>query len=100
VSLFLPAFPDAGGLLFVAIYADFIMAVNKEQTGHGGFQTLLRKMKDQYSEQSEEFYLDKEDIERLHRYAYEYGRGGFQDRIQRLLVKLNIIKEDLIKILG
>jgi hypothetical protein len=30
VSLFLPAFPDAGGLLFVAIYADFIMAVNKE----------------------------------------------------------------------
>lgn len=28
MSLFLPAFPDAGGLLFVAIYADFIMAVN------------------------------------------------------------------------
>jgi HK97 family phage major capsid protein len=28
VSLFLPAFPNAGGLFFVAIYDDFIMAVN------------------------------------------------------------------------
>jgi hypothetical protein len=28
VSLFLPAFPYAGGLIFVAIYDDFIMAVN------------------------------------------------------------------------
>ena len=47
----------------------------------------------------EELHLDKGDIERLYRYAMEYGEGGFQDRIQALLKKLEIIKDDLHKIL-
>lgn len=87
-------------IVIYGIKLEDIQPILEEQTGQGGFQTLLRKMKDQYSEQREEFYLDREDIERLYRYAYEYGRGGFQDRIQVLLEKLNVIKEDLIKILG
>lgn len=87
-------------IVIYGIKLEDIQPILEEQTGQGGFQTLLRKMKDQYSEQREEFFLDKDDIERLYRYAYEYGRGGFQDRIQVLLEKLNMIKEDLIKILG
>ncbi len=87
-------------IVIYGIKLEDIQPILEEQTGQGGFQTLLRKMKDQYSEQREEFYLDREDIERLYRYAYEYGRGGFQDRIQVLLEKLNMIKEDLNKILG
>ncbi len=34
-----------------------IQPILEEQTGHGGFQTFIRKMKDQYSKQREEFIL-------------------------------------------
>lgn len=76
-----------------------IQPILEEQVGQGGFQALLRKIKTQYSERRAELQLDKEDIERLYRYAKKYGRGGFQDRIQPLLEKLNIIKMDLLRIL-
>ena len=87
-------------IVIYGIKLEDIQPILEEQAGQGGFQTLLRKMKKQYSAQHETLFLDKEDIERLYRYAHEYGRGGFQDRIQVLLVRFNMIKEDLIKILG
>lgn len=76
-----------------------IHSILKAQVGQGGFQTLLRKIKGQYSEQREELKLDRVDIERLFRYAKDYGGGGFQDRILVLIDKLNIIKDDLLKFL-
>ena len=54
-------------IVIYGIKLEDIQPILEEQTGQGGFQTLLRKMKDQYSEQREEFYLDREDIERLYR---------------------------------
>ena len=87
-------------LTLYGIKPEDIQNILKEQTGQGGFQNLLRKIKSQYSVQRNELWIDKEDIVRLCRYAKEYGQGGFQDRIQVLLEKLNIIKDDLREILG
>ena len=77
-----------------------IEPVLQRQVGQGGFQSLMLKLQAQYSEQREELVLEQSDIERLHRYASGYGRGGFQDRMQILLDKLNIIKDDIANILG
>ena len=67
MSLFLPAFPDAGGLLFVAIYADFIMAVNNTgirpsealslQDKHFDFKRLLITITAETSKTKEERIL-------------------------------------------
>lgn len=84
-------------IVFYGIKPEDIKSILKNQAGRGGFQTLIIKIRSQYSEQREELHLDKADIERLYRYAKEYGEGGFQDRIQVLLERLNIIKGDLLK---
>lgn len=87
-------------IVIYGIRPEDIKPILKEQAGRGGFQTLIRKIKGQYSEQREELHLDKGDIERLYRYAMGYGEGGFQDRIQVLLKRLNSIKDDLIEFFG
>lgn len=76
-----------------------IQPVLEKQIGEGGFQVLLRRMKNQYSEQSRELYLDKKDIECLYRYAHQYGSGGFQNKIQILLEKIKMVNEDLTRII-
>jgi hypothetical protein len=46
--------------------------------GRGGFQHLLRKLRTQVD--GDQLTVDQRDIERLRRYSYSYGPGGFQDR--------------------
>jgi hypothetical protein len=47
-------------------------------SGKGGFQSLLRKLQRQIEGVVLTVY--PEDVERLIRYSFEYGRGGFQER--------------------
>ena len=46
--------------------------------GKGGFQTLLRKLRGQLN--GDWVLVTPEDAERLSRYSYAYGGGGFQRR--------------------
>lgn len=47
--------------------------------GQGGFQTLLRRIARQISPDCI-LEISEGDLERLIRYSFEYGQGGFQER--------------------
>jgi hypothetical protein len=46
--------------------------------GQGGFQQLLRKLQSQLN--GSILTINADDAEKLERYSYSYGLGGFQDR--------------------
>lgn len=46
--------------------------------GGGGFQSLLRKLQRQITNGT--IHVDASDVERLLRYSFQYGGGGFQER--------------------
>ena len=50
-------------------------------TGTGGFQTLLRKLQSQLSD-DDVLVLTDDDAEKCARYFVSYGQGGFQNRIE------------------
>lgn len=52
--------------------------LDRPVSGNGGFQQLLRKL--QLQRDGGQLVLDDGDLERLQRYSYAYGSGGFQDR--------------------
>lgn len=55
----------------------------KEVNGTGGHQSLLRKLQGQVADTKLKY--DEEDIEKIERYARDYGKGGFQDRFKAIL---------------
>lgn len=55
--------------------------------GQGGFQSLLRRIKSQ-PKNNNEFSITPSGIERIYRYASEYGGGGFQQRLDIIRDKL------------
>ena len=47
--------------------------------GQGGFQTLLRRISRQINP-SGVLTISDSDLEKLIRYSFQYGQGGFQER--------------------
>lgn len=64
-------------------HADF-GALSKPLVGSGGFQSLCAKLRSQL-DQHRLLTIYPEDAERLERYVNQYGHGGFQGRLWRLL---------------
>ena len=48
--------------------------------GHGGFQTLLRNIQNGIDPDTQVLDISEGDLERLIRYSFNYGDGGFQGR--------------------
>jgi hypothetical protein len=48
--------------------------------GRGGFQSLLRRLQKQIK--GHMLTASPDDVEKLVRYSFEYGRGGFQDQMK------------------
>ena len=51
----------------------------RQVNGQGGFQTLLRRISKQISSDGV-LEVGESDLEKLIRYSFEYGQGGFQER--------------------
>jgi site-specific DNA-methyltransferase (adenine-specific) len=67
----------------------------KEANGTGGYQSFIRKLQNQYSQQDGLIVLEKADVEKIPRYVNNYGPGGFQDRLLPLMEKIEEIQEML-----
>lgn len=52
---------------------------SKPIRGQGGFQTLLRRLSKQISADGV-LTVSQADAEKMIRYSFKYGRGGFEDR--------------------
>jgi len=58
--------------------------------GDGGWQNLVRKLKSNLTQENK-ITLTPKDIERILRYNYLYGQGGFQNQLDGIAVKLRRI---------
>jgi hypothetical protein len=58
--------------------------LRKPVNGQGGMQTLMLTIQSKISEDGS-LQISPEELERIRRYATEYGEGGFQNRFRTIL---------------
>lgn len=63
-----------------------VAALRRQVNGEGGFQNLLRALQRQLTEN--ELVLTPDLIEKIARYVDRYGKGGFQGRLDAVLIDL------------
>jgi len=51
------------------------------EKGSGGWQSLMVKLQTQYDPATNEIEVDPSDEERIPRYAFDYGNGGWEDQL-------------------
>lgn len=56
----------------------------KPNTGSGGFQSLMKTLQSKLDPASNELRLDKDLLEQILRYAYDYSDGGWQKRLENI----------------
>jgi len=49
--------------------------------GDGGFQSLLVRLQGNCDQSTGELHLSGNDLEKIARYAFDYGNGGWEDRL-------------------
>jgi hypothetical protein len=60
---------------------EFLFRQNPAARSDGGWQSLLVKLQDQFDAASMEITVDDRDLERIPRYAFDYGNGGWEGRL-------------------
>jgi len=55
-----------------------------ETRGDGGYQNFLTKLQNKTDRITGILELTEKDLERIHRYAYEYGNGGWETRLMEI----------------
>ncbi len=56
-------------------------------SGTGGYQNLLRGLRRKLDRQSGQLRLSANDLERIPRYAFDYGNGGWEDRLKSIFAR-------------
>lgn len=68
--------------MFIVLTQEQLDLLEKPINGEGGKQSLLRSLAKTRTGNVQ--YLDASQRERVVRYSYKYGEGGFQERIRPL----------------
>lgn len=61
-----------------------VTELKRPTEGEGGFQSLLEKLQVQLDSNTSMLRLENGDLERIPRYAFDYGNGGWEDRLKRI----------------
>jgi hypothetical protein len=56
--------------------------------GDGGFQKLLVRLQRRLDRSSNEIDLTVDDIEKIGRYAFDYGNGGWENRLTAIFSRV------------
>lgn len=72
--------------LIISLNADEVNLIQKEVHGIGGFQSLIAKLQTRLH--GNELELNLDDVEMIARYVKQYGRGGFQGRLDGVLIEI------------
>ena len=67
--------------------ASDVATLRKPVNGQGGMQTLLRNLQERVGDDGT-LLLTRAEVEKIRRYAKEYGEGGFQNRFRMILASL------------
>ena len=65
----------------IVLNASETSELNKPNTGEGGFQGFLEHLQRQLDRHTGEITLTDADLEKIPRYAFDYGNGGWEDRL-------------------
>lgn len=61
---------------------ELLFRQDQDTGGDGGWQRLLVKLQTQFNIQTMEIDLDASNLERIPRYAFDYGNGGWERRLR------------------
>jgi hypothetical protein len=61
-----------------------LLRQNPNTASDGGFQNYLVQLGYRVDDDSGELDLDGTDLEKIHRYAFEYKNGGWQTRLKKI----------------
>jgi hypothetical protein len=64
--------------------AEVLLGVDPATRRKGGFQSLLCKLQDQLNNVTFEILVTDTDLERIHRYAFDYGNGGWENKLMAI----------------
>jgi hypothetical protein len=71
-----------------------VAALERPVRGSGGFQTLLRKLQSQLTDENM-LMLTPDLVAKIPRYFQDYGAGGFQGRLDTVLTELTALAKAL-----
>ncbi|PKK88221.1 MAG: aspartyl-tRNA synthetase [Candidatus Wallbacteria bacterium HGW-Wallbacteria-1] len=60
---------------------------NPATMSDGGWQSLLIKLQTQTNRHTGRIYLTLKDLERIRRYAFDYGNGGWENRLTAIFAR-------------
>lgn len=61
-----------------------ISELMQEQAGRGGFQTLMRTLQNNVNLNNGSVILNRYNLERIMRYAFNYKNGGWQIKLRKI----------------
>jgi hypothetical protein len=64
-----------------------LFLLSPDQKKKGGFQSLIITLQENYAENNGLIVLNSVLIERIQRYAFGYGNGGWENRLKRIFVR-------------
>lgn len=56
----------------------------RETAGRGGYQGLIEALQAKLNAVTGALVLTDDDLERIPRYAFDYGNGGFEGRLRKI----------------
>ncbi len=79
--------------IIISLTDNEVNLLGKELQGTGGFQSLIVSL--QTKLQGNDLELGFADVERIARYVKQYGRGGFQGRLDGVLTEIENLVDAL-----
>lgn len=76
----------SNAILTVRLTAEELEKISRPVIGQGGMQSLLRKLQTQL--EGDRLSMTADQVEQIVRYAQNYGSGGFQERLQGVLMEI------------
>jgi hypothetical protein len=77
--------------MIVRLNSDEVAELRRQDVstkGNGGWQSLIVALQAKLSPTTPELQLDNDDIERISRYAFDYGNGGWENRLQKIFGRI------------
>jgi site-specific DNA-methyltransferase (adenine-specific) len=64
--------------------AEELLKQDPARAGDGGYQSFLVKLQNKLNKTTRRLHLDKDDLERIPRYAFDYGNGGWENTLKAI----------------
>lgn len=93
-----PRAANASKLLTITFQLSLVHAnmLRKPVNGQGGWQDFLRKLQNKLQDDNR-LVLDYSEIRKIYRYTYTYGVGGFEQRLEGILLSIKEATDTAVK---